>query len=94
MSIVDCVYLQTNDYFETNNLLSDNQYGFRKNYSTTFLAQDMFDIFDSKSKGNKPAIIFIDNKKAFDTVDHDILMEKLKFYGIDGTVILWFKNYL
>ena len=33
-------------------------------------------------------------KKAFDTVDHDIVIEKLKFYRVDGTVILWFKNYL
>ena len=93
--IEHCVHIQTNDYFESNNLLSDNQFGFRKNYSTTFLAQDMFDnIFDNKSKGNTPAIIFLDIKKAFDTVDHDILIEKLKFYGIDGTVILWCKNYL
>ena len=45
-------------------------------------------------KGNTPAIIFLDIKKALDTVDHDILIEKLKFYGVDGTVILWFKNYL
>ena len=59
------------------------------------MAQDLFDnIFDNKSKGNTPAIIFLDIKKAFDTVDHDILIDKLKFYGVDGTVILWFKNYL
>ena len=90
-----CVNLQTTEYFESNNLLCDNQFGFRKNYSTTFLAQDLFDnIFDNKSKGNTPAIIFLDIKKAFDTVDHDILIDKLKFYGVDGTVILWFKNYL
>ena len=93
--IEDSVNLQTTDYFEKNNLLSDNQFGFRKNHSTTFLAQDMFDnIFDSKSKGNIPAIIFLDIKKAFDTVDHEILIDKLTFYGVDGTVILWFKNYL
>ena len=62
--IEHCVHLQTNGYFESNNLLSDIQFGFRKNYSTTFLAQDMFDnIFDSKSKGNTPAIIFLDIKK-------------------------------
>ena len=36
----------------------------------------------------------MDIKKAFDTVDHDILISKLKFYGVDGTVILWFKSYL
>ena len=55
----------------------------------------MFDkIFDSKSKGNTPALIFLDIKKAFDTVDHKILIDKLKFYGLDGTVILWVKNYL
>ena len=44
--------------------------------------------------GNTPAIIFLDIKKAFDTVDHKVLIEKLKFYGADGTVILWIKNYL
>ena len=55
----------------------------------------MFDeLFDSKFKGNTPAIIFLDIKKAFDTVDHKILIDKLKFYGIDGTVILWIENYL
>ena len=90
-----CVNIQTTEYFDINNLLSDSQFGFRKHYSTTFLAQDLFDnVFDSKSKGNTPAIIFLDIKKAFDTVDHDILIDKLKFYGIDGTVILWFKSYL
>ncbi len=56
---------------------------------------DLFDnIYDSKSKANKPAIIFLDIKKAFDTVDHEILIKKLKFYGVDGNVILWLTNYL
>ena len=38
--------------------------------------------------------IFLDIEKAFDTVDLKILIDKLKFYGVDGTVILWVKNYL
>ena len=93
--IENCVNEQLTDYFESNKLLNIHQYGFRKNHSTTYLTLDMFDkIFDSKSKGNTPAIIFLDIKKAFDTVDHKILIDKLKFYGLDGTVILWVKNYL
>ena len=90
-----CVNEQLTDYFEKNKLLTDNQYGFRKNHSTTYLTLDLFDkIFDSKSKGNIPAIIFLDIKKAFDTVDHKLMIDKLKFYGVDGTVILWIGNYL
>ena len=93
--IENSVNKQLTDFFESNKLLSIHQYGFRKNHSTTYLTLDMFDkIFDSKSKGNTPAIIFLDIKKAFDTVDHKVLIEKLKFYGADGTVILWIKNYL
>ncbi|MCP4437680.1 MAG: reverse transcriptase family protein, partial [Aureispira sp.] len=86
---------QLTNYFENNNLLTKHQYGFRKNNSTTYLMFDLFDnIYDSKSSSKVPAILFLDIKKAFDTVDHEILIEKLKFYGVDGTVILWFKNYL
>ena len=93
--IENSVNEQLTDFFESNKILSIHQYGFRKNHSTTYLTLDMFDkIFDSKSKGNTPAIIFLDIKKAFDTVDHKVLIEKLKFYGADGTVILWIKNYL
>ena len=86
---------QLTSYFEENNLLTNHQYGFRKNNSTTYLMLDLFDkIYDSKSQANKPAIIFLDIKKAFDTVDHAILIKKLKFYGVDGNVILWLRNYL
>ena len=54
----------------------------------------MDEIYDSKSSNKTPAIIFLDIKKAFDTVNHEILIEKLSHYGISGRALLWFVNYL
>ena len=82
-------------YFEENKLFSNDQYGFRKNHSTTFLMCNLMDnLYNSKDSGCTPSVIFLDIKKAFDTVDHKILIKKLKFYGVDGTVLLWIENYL
>ena len=55
----------------------------------------MFDeIFKSKSRSKRPAIISLDIRKAFDTVEHDKLIKKLIYYGLGGTVIKWFMNFL
>ena len=89
------VNLDLMEYITDNNILNDRQFGFRKGNSTTYLMLELFDkIYIDKEKGKRPAVVFLDIKKAFDSVDHDILLQKLKHYGIKGTVFKWFENYI
>ena len=64
-----------------NNILHEHQYGFRKHMSTVqALLNHMQFIYDSINSGNFVISVFLDFKKAFDTVDHKILLSKLDFY--------------
>ena len=77
------------------NVLHENQFGFRKNNSIIFaLIQITEKIKESIDKGNFGCGIFIDLRKAFDTVNHEILLLKLEHCGIRGTMLNWFKSYL
>ena len=67
------------------NILSPSQYGFRSSMSTTEALLDLVEEITTSLEQNKYTIgVFIDLKKAFDTVDHDVLCKKLHFYGLRG----------
>ena len=89
------LYKQLYDFLSNNNILFDNQFGFRKNRSTTLaliqITERIRESIDNKKFG---CGIYIDLSKAFDTVNHDILLKKLEHYGVRDTSLLWFKSYL
>ena len=82
-------------HLERNNLLEKNQGGFRKNHSTMdTIAKFTNDIFEGINKRKCTTSVFIDLAKAFDTVNHEILLKKLKILGIQGNLITLLGNYL
>ena len=86
---------QLTDYLEKFKLLNINQYGFRKNFSTTQAILDNLQyIYDCLDKGYSVLSIYLDFSKAFDSIDLDILLTKLDEYGIRGLANDWFKSYL
>lgn len=89
------IHDQVFNYFTSNNLFFDHQYGFRKNHSTELAATELTDrLYNYLDQGNNPTAIFIDLTKAFDTIDHAILISKLKYYGFSDNELLFFRNYL
>ena len=84
------------DYLTDNSILCPQQSGFRKCHSTQTATIDVTDfILSNMDKGNLTGAVFIDLKKAFDTVDIETLLFKLQCLGINNTFkLLWFRNYL
>ena len=83
------------NFMEENYILYHKQFGFRKGNSTiNALIQITKRIKESIDKGKFGCGIFIDLRKAFDTVNHNILLMKLEHYGIRDSALLWFESYL
>ena len=90
-----CVFNQLYAYFQNYKLFYSSQYGFIKLHSTELACLELVDrILQERDRGELPIIIFIDLSKAFDTLDHQILLSKLKYYGADDTSLRWFSSYL
>ena len=82
-------------FLETNNLLSSNQHGFRKGKSClSQLLKQYDDILLNLMNHTETDVIYLDFAKAFDKVDHAILIQKMKNIGLEGAVLDWIINFL
>ena len=90
-----CIYNQLISYFSSENIITPTQYGFKPGSTTVDCLIDLIEeISTSLDQGDYAVSIFLDLSKAFDTVNHSILLSKLSFYGIQKPHIDWFKSYL
>ena len=89
------MHTHLSNFLENNNLLNKNQGGFRKGKSTiSTVAKFTDDILLSMNKHEFSVASFIDLRKAFDTINHEILLSKLPSFGMNYHIVRWIENYL
>ena len=90
-----CIYSQLIDYLNKKKLITNCEYGFRSNYSCSMAVSKISsEIIKNTDDKKTTCSIFLDLAKAFDTVDHEILLNKLKLYGIRGIPHQMISSYL
>ena len=89
------VYIRTERFLKTCDIFSKFQFGFRENHSTTHALLTLIDkVTHALDTFSHTIGIFLDFSKAFDTINHQILLAKLAHYGIRGKALEWFTSYL
>ena len=89
------MYNRLYNYLNENETLNDKQLGFRDGHSTERAILELIDQVSNAFDNNNFVLgVFIDLSKTFDTVDHNILLEKLSMYGVKGNNLKGFHSYL
>ena len=89
------IYKRLYDFLQINKILYNSQYGFRSKMSTVDAITDLIgSVIKNLDDKKFSLVIYLDLSKAFDTVNHTILLDKLYHYGIRGVCFNWFKDYL
>ncbi len=83
------------NFLDSNNIIYEHQFGFQKNKSTILAVLDVQGkLIQAIEQKQIACTVFLDFAKAFDTVNHEILLGKLEHYGIRGLANAWFESYL
>jgi retron-type reverse transcriptase len=89
------MFNRVHSFLEQEKIIYDNQFGFRPKHSTNHALISITEqIKENLDKDNYACGVFVDFQKAFDTVNHNILLKKLDRYGIRGPALNWFRSYL
>ncbi len=89
------IFSQTYDFFHKEKLFYESQYYFRNKHSTELAVLEIVDrLITEMDNGETPINIYLDLSNAFDTLNHNILLHKLEYYGVQDISLNLFKNYL
>ena len=89
------LFVRLTNHLNSYDILSKHQYGFRQNHSTELAVNDIHEkLLHNLDKGLNSCTVFLDLAKAFDSVDHSILIRKLCKYGVRGIALQLFASYL
>ena len=89
------MYNRLDSFLHKHKIFFKYHFGFRENHATiNALTEVTGYIYKSLDKGNHGFGIYIDQKKAFDTVQHNMLSSKIQYFGIRGTALKWLKSYI